>query len=130
MVYSTYLEQRILHYHREGYNTAEFFVKKAFSAHETVSHLFLKHFASNGLMRKDGSGRKTKMTVNIKAIVEEQMTCDDETTAHQLCVLLGKKGYTVSLQTMFRCRSILGWTFRGSASSFAQLTKRRGTTGQ
>ncbi len=43
------------------------------------------------------------------------------TTAHQLRALLAKKGYTVSLQTIFRCRSILGWTFCGSA--YCQLIR-------
>ena len=43
------------------------------------------------------------------------MELDDETTAVQLHSLLSKKGYSISLPTILRCRSSLGWTFRGSA---------------
>lgn len=43
------------------------------------------------------------------------MKIDDETTAYQLLELLKEKGYTISLRTILRCRTSLGWTFRGSA---------------
>ena len=38
------------------------------------------------------SGRPLKVTAEIKAIVEEQMNCDDETIAFQLYRLLIDKG--------------------------------------
>jgi len=44
-----------------------------------------------------GSGRKTVITPQIKAIVEEQMRKDDETTASQLHVLLVSLGYRLNL---------------------------------
>ena len=59
------------------------------------------------------------MTAEIKRIVEEQMRLDDETTATQLHVLLNSRGYSLSLRTILRCRTSLGWTFRGS--SYCQL---------
>ncbi len=46
---------------------------------------------------------------------------DDETTAHQLFCLLIDRGYNLSLQTILRCQSSLGWTFRGSA--YCQLIR-------
>ena len=45
----------------------------------------------------------------------EQMRWDDETTASQLHVLLVSLGYCLNLRTALRCRTALGWTFRGSA---------------
>lgn len=71
--------------------------------------------------RMPGSGRPTKITEEVKNIVEEQMRHDDETTATQLHKLLANKGHPMSLRTILRCRSQLGWTFRGSA--YCQLIR-------
>ena len=49
------------------------------------------------------------------------MQADDETTAFQLCTLLNNRGFTLSLSTVLRCRTELGWTFRGSA--YCQLIR-------
>ncbi len=68
-----------------------------------------------------GSGRPTKITEEVKKIVEEQMRKDDETTASQLFKLLIVKGHPLSLRTILRCRTDLGWTFRGSA--YCQLIR-------
>ena len=43
------------------------------------------------------------------------MQQDDETTAYQLRRMLVEKGVQISLRTVLRCRTTLGWTFRGSA---------------
>ena len=43
------------------------------------------------------SGRPTKVTEEVKEIVEEQMRVGDETTAYQLHQLLTSKGYGLSL---------------------------------
>ena len=48
-------------------------------------------------------------------IVEQQMQSDDETTAVQLQRILADSGHALSLRTILRSRSKLGWTFRGSA---------------
>ena len=77
---------------------------------------FLKHYQDTGtIARKPGSGRPSKITAEIKRIVNEQMMRDDETTAHQLHRLLASKGYNISLRTILRCCTSLGWTFSGSA---------------
>lgn len=39
---------------------------------------------------------------------------DDETTAYQLHRILTSKGYQISHRAILRCRTALGWTFRGS----------------
>ena len=83
---------------------------------------FLKRYRSTGtIARRPGSGRPTKVTEEVKRVVEEQMRVDDETTAYQLHQLLTSKGYGLSLRTILRCRTALGWTFRGS--SYCQLIR-------
>ena len=48
-------------------------------------HKFLKANHTTGLIgRRPGSGRPSKITAEIKEIVEAQMRIDDETTAYQL----------------------------------------------
>ena len=71
--------------------------------------------------RQPGSGRPSKITAEIRQIVVEQMRLDDETTVYQLHRLLTEKGYSISLPTILRCRTALGWTFRGSA--YCQLIR-------
>ena len=55
------------------------------------------------------------MTAPVKALVEQQMRDDDETTTVQLHTLLLRHGHTMTLKTVLRCRAALGWKFRGSA---------------
>ena len=49
------------------------------------------------------------------------MRADDETTAVQLHVLLVSNGFDISLSTILRSRTMLGWTFRGS--KYCQLIR-------
>ena len=67
------------------------------------------------IARIPGSGRRSVVNDDVKRVVEEQMRLDDETTASQLHVILTRLGYAMSLRTILRCRTSLGWTFRGSA---------------
>ena len=81
---------------------------------------FLKRYRSTGtIARRPGSGRPSKVTEEVKRVVKEQMREDDETMAYQLHQLLTSKGYGLSLRTVLRCRTALGWTFCGS--SYCQL---------
>ena len=52
---------------------------------------------------------------------------DDETTAYQLHKMLQEKGFNISLRTVLRCRTALGWTFRGSANCqlIRQVNKKK-----
>ena len=53
---------------------------------------FLKRFDDTGtIKRKPGSGRPSKVTAEIKAIVEQQMRLDDETSATQWEVFITQK---------------------------------------
>ena len=51
----------------------------------------------------------------IKRIVDLQMEVNNETPAVQMHAHLVKTGHNLSLATILRCHSSLGWTFRGSA---------------
>ena len=74
-----------------------------------------KYRQTKSICRRSGSGRPSKLTAEVKAIVEEETRMDDEMTAHQLHQLLLSRGYRISLRTILRCRTSLGWTFHGSA---------------
>ena len=65
---------------------------------------FLQTFRQTGsIARRPGSGRPTKITADMKRLVEQQMREDDETTAVQLHALLVRNGYEVTLRTILRC---------------------------
>ena len=125
MVYSSYVKQRILFYHQQGYKAptiAKLLRAEHISCTRVGVAFFLKKFLQTGtITRRLGSGRPSKITTEVKQIVEQQMQLDDETTATQLRQLLVSKGYTISLRTILRCRIALGWTFRGSA--YCQLIR-------
>ena len=57
----------------------------------------------------------------VRHLVEQQMRLDDQTAAHQLHSLLSDNGFSLSLRTILRCRTTLGWTFHGS--SYYQLIR-------
>ena len=119
MVFSDYLKQRILHHYFKGRKAptiAKFLQEEQLKASRVGIAKFLKHYQETGtIARKPGLGRPSKITAEIKRIVNEQTVRDDETTAHQLHRLLASNGYNISLRTILRCRTSLGWTFRGSA---------------
>ena len=86
-------------------------------ANRTGIHQFLqKHREMNNIERRPGSSRPTKMMAPVKALVEQRMRYNDETTAVQLHALLLCHGHTMTLKTGLRCRAALGWMFRGSAN--------------
>lgn len=126
MVYSTYKMQRILSHHSQGLKAPT--IARILREEEQLRCTrvgvakFLKKFEETGsLSRRSGSGRRSKITAEIKEIVEEQMQRDDETTAMQLHRLLTNRGYSICLRTILRCRTSLGWTFCGSA--YCQLIR-------
>ena len=119
MVFSSYKKQRILFFTSQRLRApaiAKELRKENLTCSRVGVYKFLKKYEETGsIRRRVGSGRPTKITAEIKQIVEEQMRADDETTAYQLHRLLTEKGYSISLRTILRCRTALGWTFRGSA---------------
>ena len=125
MTYSKYKQQRIVYFHFQGKKPPEIeklLAKEGMKASRVGIYKFLKKYKETGtVQRQIGSGRPTKITAEIKALVEQQMRSDDETTAHQLHQLISREGRKVSLRTVLRCWISLGWTFRGS--SYCQLKR-------
>ena len=129
-MYSTYKRQRILYHFNQGNKAptiARLLHAERLSASRRGIHKFLTKYLQTGLIaRRPGSGRPSKITAEVKTIVEEQMQADDETTAYQLHRLLVSRGYNISIHTILRCRASLGWTFRGS--SYCQLIRHANKT--
>ena len=119
MVFSDYAKLRIVFFHGEGHGPSkivQLLAREGISASKTGIEKFLERYRQTGsTARQRGSGGKWKITGEIKKLVEEQMRRDDETTASQLHALLTREGHRLSLSTVLRCRSQLGWTYRGSA---------------
>ena len=126
MVFSSYVKQRILSHDSRGLRPPTIAKIPLEEEGIKVSRKGILKFLSryrltDTVCRQPGSGRPSKLTEEMKAIVEHQMQVDDETTAHQLHALLLRKCYNTSISTVLRCRSSLGWTFRGSA--YCQLIR-------
>ena len=123
MVYSTYVQQRILYFHFQGlrpYAITEALRREEIATtRQGVRNLVKKYLLSGSIVRRpgsgSGSGRRTKITMDIKRIVDSQMQLHDETTAIQLHHILRERGFNISKRTTLRCRASLGWTFRGTA---------------
>ena len=125
MVYSGYKQQRILYHYSTGKRSdsiVNVLREEGIQVSKTGVVKFLNIFKETGsISRLPGSGRPTKITTAILSIVERQMTIDDETTAVQLQQILADSGHLLSLKTILRSRTKLGWTFRGSA--YCQLIR-------
>jgi transposase len=126
MVYSTYTKLRIVHYYSRGHKPYTIAGLLKENDGITVSRFgvakFLKVYQSTGsIERRSGSGRLSSVTWRIKELVEQRMQEDDESTATQLHQMLLEQDMVISLRTVLRCRTSLGWTFRGSA--YCQLIR-------
>ena len=123
MVYSEYVKQRIVSFHNHGLKApsiARALGRESISVSRVgIYKLLMKYLETGAVVSRVGSGRPRKVTETIKTIVEEQMWKDNETTASQLQKLLSDRGYHVSLRTILRCHTSLGWTFHGS--TYCQL---------
>ena len=120
-----YTKQRIVTLYQNGFKppqTAKILSVEALPGSREGVHKFLRKFEETGCLNRHlGSGHPSKLTVEIQRLVEEQMRQDDKTTAYQLHSLLLSKGYYLSLRSVLRCRTSMGWTFRGSA--YCQLIR-------
>ena len=127
MVFSEYKLQRILYYSVQGFKAptiSRLLEEEGLHASQVGVAKFLKKFQQTGsIARRPGSGRPSKITAEIKALVEQRMRSDDETTAVQLHAMLREHGYNISLRTILHCRTSLGWTFRGS--KYCQLIREQ-----
>ena len=128
-MYSSYKRQRIMHHYQQGL-TALLICKQLqeeglTSTRQGIRKFLNKYEKTGTIVRTPGSGRPSSIMADMKALVEQQMRRDDETTAAQLHALLAREGYSISMRMVLRCRTDLGWTFRGS--SYCQLIRRENT---
>ena len=127
MVYSDYTKQRILSLYWRGCRVSEI-VEYLILEDEILStkqgvRQFLKRYESTKcIARKPGSGIPPKLSPDLQKLIEDAMMLDDETTATQLQAMLASRNIYVSLATIVRNRTQLGWTFRGSA--YCQLIRQ------
>ena len=107
MVLSPYTKQRVIALNNKGFK-APTIAKKLRAEGICVSrvgvHKFLSVYAAtHTIQRRYGSGRPSKITAEVKALVDQQMIQDDETTAYQLHQLLLRNRHYISLRTILRC---------------------------
>ena len=125
MVLSTYEKQRIIFYHREKLTPSQILsalkVEDITTTRQTIARFIVRFQQTGTIACKEGSGRPSKITKRVMKLVERRMRQDDETTATQLHTLLSSCGISISLSTIIRCRSMLGWTFSGS--KYCQLIR-------
>ena len=118
-------KQRILHHYFAGNKAptfAKLLSKENLHCMQKHVHDFLRRYEITGdVGRKSSSGGHTKITDEVKAFVKEQMQRDDETTAIELYDLLKSRWCNIHRRKILRCRTSLGFTFRGSA--YCQLIR-------
>ena len=121
-----YTKLRIVHYHSRGINpyTIARFLREVDGI--VVSRFsvakFLEVYQSNGsIERCPGSGRLSSVTWRIKGLVEQQMQKDNKATATQLHQMLLEEDIVISLCSVLRCKTNLGWTFWDNA--YCQLIR-------
>ena len=120
MVYSDYVKQRILVYYRFKKNCSQIVRCLAEEGH-TVSKAgvlkFLRRYRETGtIARAPGTGQASKLTDQLREIIEDQMKKNDETTGLELQKLLKKEveGFDASVSSILRWRNDLGWTAKGT----------------
>ena len=125
-MFSEYTKQCILYHYQRGRRPPQIQRILADSEGIATSRSGVAEFihrcnATGTTARRAGSGRSSVITEEVKEIVEDAMRRDDETSASQLHVLLVQRGYTLSLRSILRYRTQLGWTYRSSA--YCQLIR-------
>ena len=117
-MYSNYVKQRILYFNRMG-KSARKIVEQLASEGYIVSKSGVQGFLnkveeSGSILRKPGSRGKSKRTPEILQAIDHRMEADDETSLSDLKSLLEKEGVQVSITTIHRWRSELGWSSKGT----------------
>ena len=86
-----------------------------------MAKFIAKYNKTGSLMHRPGSGCPSKITPEMKAIVEAKMKEDNEAPAYQLYALLVLNQFRIDVRIVLRFRFAFGWTFRGSA--YCQLIR-------
>ena len=120
MVFSDYVKERILFYHRSKKNSAQIvrcLAEEGHTASKVGVMKFLRRYRETGtIARVPGTGRVSKVTSEIRMVIEKQMEKNDESTGLELQKLLQKEvdGFDASLSSVLRWRNDLGWTAKGT----------------
>ena len=120
MVYSSYAKLRILYYNSGGYRpyTIANLLRNndgILASRRGIANVLNIYEQTQSIARRAASGQLSKITAAVKQLVDQQMQLDDETTATQLHTMLLNNGIDISLRTILRFRTALGWIFCGSA---------------
>ena len=105
MAYLDYIKERILFYHRSKKNCVQI-IRCLAEEGRTASKVSVLKFRETGtIARAPGTGQASKLTPEIRRVIEEQMEKNDEITGLELQKLLLKDA---SLSTILRWRNNLG----------------------
>ena len=114
MVYSSYAKLRILYYNCRGYRpyTIADLLRNndgILASRRGIANVLNIYEQTQSIAKRAASGQLSKITAAVKQLVDQQMQLDDETTATQLHTMLLNNGIDISLRTILRFRTALGW---------------------
>ena len=127
MVYSNYIKQRISYWLGKGLKAPSIYKKlsgEGLSCSTRGIHKFIvKYEATGSINRKRGSGRPSKVTEEVEAIIEGQMQANDETTVAELQRLLKGQAIIYRGAPFFAAEN--GWVGVVAEQLTANLSARR-----
>ena len=104
--YNDYTCQRIVSLYEEGFKaptmTKMLGMENIRVTKQGVCYLLKKYNATNSIARRKGSGRKTKITEEMKKLIDERMTDDDETTIKELQKMLKEEGQKIGTTSILK----------------------------
>ena len=122
---SNYTRTRIELLHKQGLHPAGIFRslknEGLLVSLASVSRIVKKLKTTGSVANLPRSGRPTKLSVDAKAFIDQQMRENDETTSQQIQKKLARRGIAVSSSTVRRSRQQQGWTLQRTA--YCQLIR-------
>ena len=114
-MYSVYKCLRILSLAKDGYNAptiVKLLVDEDLKIRSQGVLKFQKKYEATGTIDYEGrrNGRKTKLTSEIKSLIDNKMESDDEATLKELQQMLSQSGHKLARTTILKGRKELGWT--------------------
>ena len=113
---SNYTRTRIELLHKQGLHPAGIFRslknEGLLVSLASVSRIVKKLKTTGSVANLPRSGRPTKLSVDAKAFIDQQMRENDETTSQQIQKKLARHGIAVSSSTVRRSRQQQGWTLQ------------------
>ena len=112
MVYSDYVKQRILVYYRFKNNCSQIVRCLAEEGQSCVLKFLRRNPETGTIAHAPGTGQASKLTDQLREIIEAHMKKNDETTGLELQKLLKKEveGFDASVSSILQWRNNLGWT--------------------